>query len=108
MTVQVLERGPDQRMAALAIANDVRFARARLKRALRAGRADVVALVADPPSYLHSMKVEKLLAALPGVGRVKVRRIMIVARISEAKTVGGLSVRQRDELVALLEARRIA
>lgn len=108
MTATAVVRSPDQRMAALILANEIRCARARMKRELRAGTVDAVALVAEPPSYLRTMKLEKFLVAIPGLGRVKARRMMNVARISDAKTVGGLSDRQRAELVAQLVSRGVA
>jgi hypothetical protein len=56
----------------------------------------------DPPEYLHSAKVFDLMLAVPKYGRVKVNRVLNQCRISPSKTIGGLSVRQRAELVALL------
>ncbi len=43
-----------------------------------------------------------MLLAVPKYGRVKVNKILNVCRISPSKTIGGLSQRQRAELVALL------
>ena len=42
-----------------------------------------------------------ILMAVPKFGRVKAARFLNQARISQAKTVGGLSERQRSELVGL-------
>ena len=104
MTSSVLMRPLEQRMEALELANRIRCERARVKRELRENPSLVLALVADPPAFLGSMKVEKLLVAVPRMGVVKARRMMVSARISDAKTVGGLSPRQRTELVDLLVA----
>ena len=46
-----------------------------------------------------------LLLAVPKYGRVKVNKILAQCRISPSKTLGGLSERQRAELVALMRRR---
>ena len=43
-----------------------------------------------------------MLLAVPKYGRVKVDKILRQCKISPSKTVGGLSERQRNELVGLL------
>ena len=99
------ERSLTQRMEALKRANDIRTRRANLKRDLKAGRVHIHGLLLDPPAYLETAKVFDLLLAVPKYGRVKVNRILTQCRISPSKTVGGLSERQRGELVALLRRR---
>ena len=96
------ERTITQRMDALARANDIRTRRAELKRELKAGRAQIHGLLLDPPEYLQTAKVFDLLLAVPKYGRVKVNRILTHCRISPSKTIGGLSQRQRNELVGYL------
>jgi len=89
-------------MDALKRANDIRTQRARLKRDLKAGRVQIQGLLLDPPEYLLTAKVFDLLLAVPKYGRVKTNRILNQCRISPSKTIGGLSERQRAELVAQL------
>ena len=96
------ERSFTQRMEALKRANEIRTQRARLKRDLKAGRAQIQALLLDPPEYLLTAKVFDLLLAVPKYGRVKANRILTQCRISPSKTIGGLSERQRNELVSYL------
>ena len=96
------ERSFTQRMDALKRANEIRTRRARLKRDLKAGRAQIQVLLLDPPEYLLTAKVFDLLLAVPKYGRVKVNRILTHCRISPSKTIGGLSDRQRNELVSYL------
>ena len=96
------ERSLVQRMEALQRANDIRSRRAQLKRDLKAGRTPIHELLLDPPDYLQTAKVFDLLLAVPKYGRVKVNKILGQCRISPSKTLGGLSERQRGELVALL------
>jgi hypothetical protein len=99
------ERSLVQRMEALQRANDIRSRRAQLKRDLKAGRQPIHELLLDPPDYLQTAKVFDLLLAVPKYGRVKVNKILSQCRISPSKTLGGLSERQRGELVALLRRR---
>ncbi|MEJ7717803.1 MAG: integration host factor, actinobacterial type [Thermoleophilaceae bacterium] len=96
------ERSLAQRMDALQRANSIRTDRARLKRELKAGRVKINGLLLDPPDFIQTAKVSDLLLAVPKYGRVKVNRILSQCRISPSKTIGGLSGRQRAELVSFL------
>jgi hypothetical protein len=96
------ERSLDQRMEALKRANDIRTSRAQLKRDLKAGRKTIHDLLDSPPEYVMTAKVFDMLLAVPKYGRVKANRVLNQCRISPAKTIGGLSERQRGELVTLL------
>jgi hypothetical protein len=89
-------------MKALRRANDIRTRRAQLKRDLKAGRAQVEKLLLDPPEWVMSAKVFDMILAVPKYGRVKANRILTQCRISPSKTIGGLSQRQRGELVQML------
>jgi hypothetical protein len=99
------ERSLVQRMEALQRANDIRSRRAQLKRDLKAGRQPIHELLLDPPEYLETAKVFDLLLAVPKYGRVKVNKILSMCRVSPSKTIGGLSQRQRTELVELMRRR---
>jgi hypothetical protein len=88
-------------MEALQRANDIRVKRAQLKRDLKNGRADIEEILGKPPDYVATAKVFDILMAVPKFGRVKATRFLTQARISQSKTVGGLSDRQRAELIAL-------
>jgi hypothetical protein len=96
------ERSLDQRMEALKRANDIRTARAKLKKDLKANRASIQAILMDPPEYVLTAKVFDMLLAVPKYGRVKTNRILNQCRISPSKTIGGLSERQRAELISQL------
>lgn len=89
-------------MEALKRANDIRSARARLKKDLKAGRVTIKDLLHAPPEYVMTAKVFDMLLAVPKYGRVKTNRILNQCRISPSKTIGGLSERQRAELVSQL------
>jgi hypothetical protein len=94
-------RSPEQRLHALSVANSIRTARAELKRELKAGRARIVDVIADPPECARTAKISDLLVALPKIGPGKAARILAQCRIAPSKTLAGLSERQRSELLAL-------
>jgi hypothetical protein len=106
MSVIAPERSLDQRMAALRRANEIRVKRAKLKKDIKTGDTEVVEILRDPPSHVLTAKVFDLLMAMPKFGRVKAARVMNIARISQSKTVGGLSDRQRGEIVKIIEGGR--
>ena len=95
------ERSLDQRMDALRRANDVRVRRAQLKKDLKDGKIRIQTILGDPPEYVETAKVIDILMAVPKFGRVKAARFLNTCRISQSKTVGGLSDRQRSELIDL-------
>lgn len=92
-------------MRALEMANEIRTKRAQLKKDLKGGRVKIDKLLLDPPEWLGSAKVFDIILAVPKYGRVKVNRVLNQCRISPSKTIGGLSERQRAELVTLLRRR---
>jgi hypothetical protein len=102
LVTQAPERSLDQRMEALRRANEIRVRRAQLKRELKSGEAEITVVLETPPEYLLTAKVFDLLLAVPRCGRVKATRLLQTCRVSQSKTVGGLSDRQRAELVELL------
>jgi hypothetical protein len=96
------ERSYQQRMDALQRANQIRTRRAQLKRDLKAGRVSIYDLLLEPPEWIETAKVFDMMLAVPKYGRVKVNKILVGCRISPSKTIGGLSQRQRTELVSML------
>ena len=99
--VQAPARSLDQRMEALKRANDIRVKRAQLKKDLKAGTVSIETILDAPPEYVETAKVFDMLMAVPKFGRVKAARFLNACRISQSKTVGGLSDRQRQELIGL-------
>ena len=89
-------------MQALKKANDIRTRRAKLKRDLKAGIVKIDELLDDPPEYLLSAKAFDVVVSVPKYGRIKANKILTQCRIAPSKTIGGLSERQRRELVQLL------
>ncbi len=80
----------------------MRFARADAKRDLKSGALDIYDLLMEPSEELKGAKVEEMLLAVKGMGRVKVTRIMREAGVSRAKTLVGLTHGQRDRLLKAL------
>jgi hypothetical protein len=77
----------------------VRSERARLKREIRAGEADLTMLLATPPECARSATVAEILLAVPGIGKAGLRRILTSCRIHPGARLAALSERQRGELV---------
>lgn len=101
-TLTIPSRTIDQRREALAIANEVRFARARLKRDIAAGRVLVADVLADPPALVASMPSIELLRAVPHVGRCKAGSWLKRGGVTDpSRPVGRLTARQREELAAV-------
>lgn len=96
------ERTITQRREALEQANKIRTYRARLKRDIKAGRKSVHDLLLEPPEMIETMKVFDLILAAPAYGRTKVNKVLVHSRISPSKTIGGLTPRQRTEIVSML------
>jgi hypothetical protein len=94
-TLAAPSRTPEQRLAALRQANEIRARRAQLKRDLKAGRAQLADLLLEPPDWLHTAKVAELMLATPHYGPVKVNTVLRRSAISPTRAIGGLSPRQR-------------
>lgn len=95
---------PSQHMIALDRANEVRMARAQLKRDIRTGQVSVLDILASPPEHAHTMRLYDLLTAMPMVGKFKADAVMRRLHCSAAKTVGEMSERQRLEVAATVAA----
>ena len=90
---------PEQRAAALEKAAEARAARAEIKARLKMGSMSLEeALDSDDPN-VGKLKVVSMLEALPGVGKVKARRLMEEIGIAENRRVQGLGAQQRKALL---------
>ncbi|MGA2926532.1 MAG: hypothetical protein ABSG43_11145 [Solirubrobacteraceae bacterium] len=92
-----------QRMRALERANEVRLARAELKRRIAAGRVPVARVILVPPLEARSWAVGELLASQKRWGSTRCRKFLQRHRISETKALGDLTERQRRLLADGLE-----
>jgi hypothetical protein len=98
-------RDTSQCMQALARANEVRLARAALKREVCAGHREVTGVILDSPWEADSMSLSELLCSQRRWGRARSRKLLSSIALSEGKRVGTLTERQRRLLVAALEAK---
>ncbi len=97
--------GTSQCMEALARANEVRLARAALKREISAGRRNITEVITESPWEADSMSLSELLCSQRRWGRARSRKLLSSTALSEGKRVGSLTERQRRVLVAALEAK---
>lgn len=92
---------PEQRQAALKKAGEVRRARAEVKELLKTGSMSITELFerAESDEVLGGIKVERLIAAMPGMGKVKAMRLMESVGIADNRRLRGLGDRQREALL---------
>jgi hypothetical protein len=95
---------PDERQAALDKAAIVRRLRAELKEKLKMGSLTFKELLDQGASdeVVAKMKVVSVLESLPGLGKVKARRLMEEIGISETRRLQGLGEQQRKKLIQKL------
>lgn len=98
-------RRAPQHMKALARANQVRLARAELKRAIGRGDVDACSVVTDSPWEAQSMSLAELLTSQRRWGRTRARKFLAALALSENKRVGTLTHRQRMILANELSAK---
>ena len=91
---------PEQRQAALEKAAAARRQRAELKEKLKMGSLTLKELLdqSNNDEIVGKMKVLAVLESLPGLGKVKARRLMDDIGISETRRVQGLGEQQRRKL----------
>jgi signal recognition particle GTPase len=98
---------PEQRQAALAKAAAARRQRAEVKDKLKMGSLTLRELLdqAGTDDTLGKMKMLAVLESLPGLGKVKARRLMEEVGISETRRVQGLGANQRQALFERINSR---
>lgn len=91
----------DDRRKALKKAAEVRRERAEIKEKLKNGSTSLEEVLNQGvrSDVVGKMKVLSLLESLPGVGKVRARKIMQELEISESRRVKGLGTRQRQGLL---------
>src|SRR5436305_13282586 len=92
-----------QHLQALARANEVRLARAELKRRIADGEVSAREVFLACPWEAVSMSVADVLMSQRRWGAHRCRKFLFGLRITETKSVGSLTDRQRQEI-----ARRLA
>lgn len=100
-TATIAPAGP-QHMRALERANQVRLARAELKRRVASGEIGVAEVILECPWEADSMAVSDLLMSQRRWGQTRCRKFLSQIPMSEQKTVGSMTERQRRTLAAML------
>jgi hypothetical protein len=103
-TIAAPPTGP-QHMRALERANKVRLARAELKRSVAVGAIEVADVIRRCPWEADSMAVGDLLMSQRRWGQTRCRKFLAQISMSEKKTIGSMTERQRQTLIALLSDR---
>jgi hypothetical protein len=91
-------------MRALERANAVRLARAELKRKVAMDQIDVAAVVLNCPWEAESMAVADLLMSQRRWGQTRCRKFLAQIPMSERKTIGSMTDRQRRTLAVMLSS----
>lgn len=90
----------EQRRQALEKAAEARRKRAELKGQLKSQKLTLKDLLSrQDDDTVGKMKVSTVLESLPGVGKVRARKIMEKLDISATRRVRGLGAKQRDALL---------
>ncbi len=105
MTETAMRSPEPQRLRALGRANEIRLARAELKRRIAEGDVSAANIILAAPMEASSWSVGALLMSQRRWGTERCRKFLMPLRITENKPVGALTERQRHELAASLEAR---
>jgi hypothetical protein len=92
----------EQRKAALAKAAEARRVRAEVKELLKTGSLRLSELVerAETDNILAGLKVERVIASMPGTGKIKAKRMMESLGIADNRRLRGLGEKQKEALLA--------
>ena len=93
-----------QRLLALERANHVRLTRATLKRRLRSGEVAAADAILRSSRDTETMTIAELLLSQRGWGPTRSSKMLRSVALSERKTLGSLTERQRVMLVAVLSS----
>jgi hypothetical protein len=90
----------EQRRQALEKAAEARRKRAEVKGELKSGKRTLSDILNDQGGdTVGKMKVSTVLESLPGVGKVRARKLMEKLDISASRRVRGLGAKQRSALL---------
>jgi len=101
MTATTTPPGP-QHLRALARANEVRLARAELKKEVLHGRVTAAEVILETPWEAETMTVADLLMSQRRWGRTRCRKLLQSLPMPENKTIGSMTERQRAAIAAAL------
>jgi hypothetical protein len=103
MTETALKTSDPQRLRALERANEIRLARAEIKRRIALGEVSAAEVILQCPAAADSWSLGELLISQRRWGSTRCRKFLSRNRIVETKPVGKLTERQRLMLASLLE-----
>ena len=104
MTAAARLASAPQHIRALHRANEVRLARAELKRRVAKGELSVAEVVLSCSWEAQSMTIADLLMSQRRWGVTRCRKLLQYVPMSETKEIGSMTARQRHALAELLEA----
>ena len=90
-------------MQALARANEVRLARAGLKRRVASGEITVAEILLGNHWEAENMTISDLMMSQRRWGHTRCRKLLMQVPVGENKTVGSMTERQRRALATMLE-----
>ena len=93
---------PAQPLQALQRANEVRLARADLKRRIAQGHLSASEIVLSCPPEVEGMSVSDLLMSQRRWGRTRCRKFIAAIPLAENKSIGSMTERQRKALAMAL------
>lgn len=103
MTETAMMTREPQRLRALERANEIRLARAELKRRIAGGQVSAAEVILTPPHEASSWAIGDLLMSQRRWGSTRCRKFLVRNQINETKAVGALTERQRRLLAGQLD-----
>lgn len=93
---------PEQRAHALEQAAAARRIRAEVKELLKTGSITLAELMdrAESEEFIGGLKVQSVLESMPGMGKIKAKRLLESIGIAPDRRLRGLGERQRSALLA--------
>ena len=93
----------EQRAAALVKAAEARRVRAEIKELLKSGSLTLPEVLAraETDDIVAGTKINAVLVSMPGLGKVKAKRLMEEHGIADSRRIRGLGPRQRQLLLDL-------
>jgi hypothetical protein len=99
-----------QHMDALKKANDIRIARAKVKRDIHSCAITVMDVLKDPPESCQTMTVMELLTSQLRWGRTRTNKFLLSLKhypynvnVKDARKLFELTIRERKKMIAALE-----
>jgi hypothetical protein len=95
------ERAP-QHLRALQRANQIRLARAEIKRRVAFGELNVIDVLLSGVEEIETMEIAELLTSQRRWGHTRARRFLAAIPMTESKAIGSMTERQLATLASML------